>query len=136
MKVIFLDVDGVLNSVKDKFSQTLETSSHLMLLGELVQRTNAEIVLSSSWRGVPSLRRVLDDKLHEVNVVIASVTRSLPGTRGVEIKDWLTDKNVDSFVILDDDDDMDEMTNTNLVLVNANNGLQRKDIEKALKILN
>ncbi len=136
MKVIFLDVDGVLNSVKDKFSQTLETSSHLMLLSELVQRTNAEIVLSSSWRGVPSLRRVLDDKLHEVNVVIASVTRSLPGTRGVEIKDWLIDKNVDSFVILDDDDDMDEMTNTNLVLVNANNGLQRKDVENALKILN
>ena len=136
MKIIFLDIDGVLNSINDKFSQTLETQSHLSLLGELVKKTNAKIVLSSSWRGIPSLRKLVENKMKEINAEIIGATRSLPGTRGSEIKDWMKDKDIESFVILDDDKDMDEMTKTNLVLTDSNKGLQKEDIEKALKILN
>ena len=136
MKVIFLDIDGVLNSINDKFSQTLETQSHLSLLGELVKKTNAKIVLSSSWRGIPSLRKLVENKMKSINTEVIGATRSLPGTRGSEIKDWMKDKDIESFVILDDDKDMDEMTETNLVLTDSNKGLQKEDIEKALKILN
>jgi len=136
MKVIFLDIDGVLNSINDKFSQTLETQSHLDLLGELVKKTNAKIVLSSSWRGIPSLRKLVENKMKLINTEVIGATRSLPGTRGSEIKDWMKDKDIESFVIIDDDKDMDELTETNLVLTDSNKGLQKEDIEKALKILN
>lgn len=136
MKIIFLDIDGVLNSANDKFSQKLETKKHLNLLGKLVKKTNAKIVLSSSWKGISSLRKVVENKMQEINAEIIGATRSLPGTRGSEIKDWMKDKDIESFVILDDDKDMDEMTETNLVLTDSNKGLQKDDIEKALKILN
>ena len=136
MKIIFLDIDGVLNSANDKFSQKLETKKHLNLLEKLVKKTNAKIVLSSSWRGIPSLRKIVENKMQEIDAEIIDATRSLPGTRGSEIKDWMKDKDIESFVILDDDSDMDEMTETNLVLTDSNKGLQKEDIEKALKILN
>ena len=50
MKVIFLDVDGVLNSAQDGYSIRLKTDSHLKLLQYIVKETGAKIVLSSSWR--------------------------------------------------------------------------------------
>lgn len=50
MKIIFLDVDGVLNSVQDGYSIRLRTDSHLKLLQHIVKETGAKIVLSSSWR--------------------------------------------------------------------------------------
>ena len=135
MKIIFLDVDGVLNSSNDKFSTELETDSHLLLLKELVDKTNSKIVLTSSWRKIPKLRKVVDTKLKNLNIEIIGETKSLPGTRGSGIKEWLKDKEVESFVILDDDSDMDELTSTNLVKTDYNIGLQKEDIEKALKIL-
>ena len=42
-KIIFLDVDGVLNSARDGFSIDLETDIHLKLLKQLVKETNANI---------------------------------------------------------------------------------------------
>ena len=50
MKVIFLDVDGVLNSKQDDYSIKLRTDSHLNFLRMIVKSTGAKIVLSSSWR--------------------------------------------------------------------------------------
>lgn len=49
MKIIFLDVDGVLNSIEDRFSWTIETDKHLEILKYIVDKTNAKIVVSSSW---------------------------------------------------------------------------------------
>lgn len=137
MKVIFLDVDGVLNSVADKWSTELSTESHLLLLKQLVDTTGAKIVLSSSWRKIPSLLSVLEAKLQSLGLSIYSSTRSVPGTRGIEIKDWLTHsgEDIEQFVILDDDSDMDEYTNTNLVHTRASIGLQPDDVAKAKEIL-
>lgn len=50
MKVIFLDVDGVLNSAQDGYSIRLKTDSHLKLLQYIVKKTGAKIVLSSYYR--------------------------------------------------------------------------------------
>ena len=61
MKVIFLDIDGVLNSVntfKKRYEEhqkinkwTLEIDLKMLEnLKEIVEKTDAKIVLSSSWR--------------------------------------------------------------------------------------
>ena len=51
-KVIFLDVDGVLNS--DEFlkrhTQEIISIDYVKILKEIVDRTNAALVLSSSWK--------------------------------------------------------------------------------------
>ena len=46
MKIIFLDIDGVLNTNSDRNI----SDEKLIFLSELVPKTGAEIVLSSSWR--------------------------------------------------------------------------------------
>ena len=55
MRIIFLDFDGVLNSVKydrerDITINTNLDESRLPLLKQLVDVTQAKIVLSTSWR--------------------------------------------------------------------------------------
>lgn len=47
MKIIFLDIDGVLNYENSKSKVEEEK---VKLLKEIVGRTDAEIVLSSDWR--------------------------------------------------------------------------------------
>lgn len=137
MKVIFLDVDGVLNSVKDRYSHVLENDIHLQLLSDLVHASGAKIVLSSSWRKIPSLLEILKYRLGQYGIEIYSSTRSIPGTRGTEIKDWIKHSNepIESFVILDDDSDMDEYTKTNLVHTSSLIGMQPDDVAKAKEIL-
>ena len=140
MKVVFLDVDGVLNSVRDYYSIDLATDSHFVLLKELVDRTGAKIVLSSSWRICLSIRDGLVQRLAEYGLEIYDTTPVLyfeGRKRGDEIRAWLNEhKDVTNFVILDDESNMCEFTKTNLVKTNTNFGLKSIHIEKAVKILN
>lgn len=166
MKVIFLDVDGVLNSIDDLMEYTEKNNikggivyddiadKRLKLLKQLVDKTNAEIVISSSWR-IPWLRNgkpkilnpegllyKLTKKLSDYNLTYIDVTPHLYDIttrfyRGDEIRTWLLEHpEVETFVILDDEDDMCEFTETNLIKTTYQHGLQQEDVDKAIKILN
>ena len=54
MKIIFLDIDGVLNSIAYEREKAPEQSfideSRLPLVAQIVRKTGAAIVLSSTWR--------------------------------------------------------------------------------------
>ena len=141
LKVIFLDVDGVLNSKQDGNSIKLRTDSHFRLLQEIVKATGAKIVLSSSWRaGFAKARNTLSNRLGEYGLEIMDSTPVLSGlsSRGDEIRQWLDDsgQSVERFVILDDDDDMEEFTDTNLVQTDAEIGLQEEDALRCIEMLN
>ena len=112
MKIIFLDIDGVLNC-KDTVQRQTRYPSIIgidpykaILLDRIVLATGAKIVISSSWRHWPDsmteIRRAVDPE-H-----IIDVTPSLQSTRvrGFEIKKWLTEHSVTKYAILDDDSDM------------------------------
>ena len=140
IKVIFLDVDGVLNSKQDGNSLLLRTDLHLQLLREIVAATGAKIVLSSSWRmGPVKIRNTLSDRLEDFGLKIMDSTPILSGlsSRGDEIRQWLKDcgYTVEKFVILDDDDDMEEFTD-NLVQTDSENGLQEKETLRCIELLN
>ncbi len=113
-KLIFLDVDGVLNS-----QQTLERRNqrgghigidpyHVLLVDRIIQATGAKVVLSSSWRHSEEGRA-------EVMKAVPFIDHTKSccfGVRGGEIRQWLFE-NVDydireqvKYVILDDDSDM------------------------------
>ena len=147
MNVIFLDVDGVLNGGKtDGYSRELLGDEYFQRLKRLVETTNAKVVLSSSWRigydpesHIPS--KTLHDKLKNIGVDLYGMTDLIKWydgkTRGDEIRAWLVNHpEVDRFVILDDDCDMAEYTETNLVRTDTYLGLQDGDVEKAIAILN
>ncbi len=119
MKVIFLDIDGVLNSRKydktrDYSKQTDIDETRVPLVKEIADATDAKIVLSSTWRyhwnADGSLcdedGRYINEIFAKFGLTIYDKTPDLGimASRREEIKEWLdtTDETIDSFVIIDD----------------------------------
>jgi hypothetical protein len=111
MKVIFLDIDGVLNSDSTpnprKFPYIVDTRL-LARFQELVSKTGARVVLSSTWRVDPVGR--LAAKLYEVP--FDDICPDAPDApRCEEIQSWLRQHpEATRYAVLDDDDDcLDEL---------------------------
>ncbi len=164
MKIIFLDIDGVLNStvyvnsepyrietagMSDAQVMLIAHHTHLdplaiQILNDLVERSGAEVVLSSTWRvkySVDEMNQMLKDRgatftiSASTPVLFGKLSARIP--RGKEIAHYLKmlEKQPESFVIIDDHDDMLHLK-TNLVKTNMKFGLTKEDVEAALKILN
>lgn len=105
MKVIFLDVDGVLNSYARGGAANI-CKQPLRRLRDLVTLTEAVIVVSSSWKNEYFLRQKLTRYLGYKRLKVHSWTKDIPGgTRGDEIRYWLRHNcDVTRYVILDDMD--------------------------------
>lgn len=114
-KVIFLDIDGVLNYDLYELPKVIpEMVQHLKYI---VDNTNAHIILSSSWRvgyykfliGLEEndAYTLLHTLLTKAKLHISGITPLTDAyskdTRPFEIRQWLARfPNVESFVILDD----------------------------------
>jgi hypothetical protein len=156
-----LDIDGVLNSrnscVKNHNKLIKKYGNHenipvyeqilinnpdpsaIKNLNTIIQETEAQIVLSSTWRDEAVIlmwnRFFAMCGLHGV---ICGITKYLQTNRGREINDWINTSSIknklESFVILDDDNDMEPYMDR-LVLCSNMNGLTFKEAQKAIKIL-
>ena len=73
-KVIFLDVDGVLNSNRTLYEDISLEDDLISNLKELVDKTGAKIILSSSWRLSTEAIATLMDKLDKFGLAISSMT--------------------------------------------------------------
>lgn len=119
--VIFLDMDGVLNSPATWGKRPLETealdSDKVVRLDALAESFNCEIVISSSWRFLFELqdfRVMLAAKGLQHPARVIGMTSKAGGEgfggliqRGAEVRRWLADDLVEhreprAFVILDD----------------------------------
>ena len=164
-KIIFLDIDGVLNSLEyfDQLknadqSKKIEKYQELdvekvRLLAEITANTGAEIVLSSTWRDIGRkegkrdhpMYQYLVDTLAEFGLKIIDHTPYLDYDRPREIKEWLNrqeDKDI-HFVSLDDDFSPEAYKKDGIgdhlvrtSLYGVNGGLQKVHVEKAIDILN
>ena len=163
VKVIFLDFDGVITTLKSGWSIDPEK---IDLLKKIIDATDAKIVVSSSWRrgtlegtikelsggidcngnskSFPFCDRIIGVTARiggfryndEVNEDGRKPTVDIP--RGVEIQDWLenTDYDVESYVILDDDSDMLYWQKDNFVKTDTYLGLNENNVNEAINILN
>lgn len=142
IKIIFLDIDGVLNSHRSAYayhSCKLDPVA-IELINALVEETGALVVISSTWRG-----QGCDDSKLEI-------LEEIPGLklhpdwftpwidvmkRGPEIQSWLDSHDEVIYVIIDDDDDGShpEHQLENLIKVIPEYGLSHYDYEKAVGIL-
>jgi hypothetical protein len=106
MRIIFLDIDGVLNCASTKNPRKLPYFVDRKLLKRfkrLVQRTKAKVVLSSTWRYDPA---GLFSAKHWGIPFIGAIPDMPSKPRSVEIKTWLKHHpNVERFVVIDDEDD-------------------------------
>ncbi len=155
MKVIFLDVDGVLNSEayflahEEESIECFIDPACVRRLKKITDMTGADIVLSSSWRAGWSRRpeemdtsgRMLAKSLAACQLEIYDKTPSLQnGDRGREIKLWIrhAPKRVKRFVILDDYDfhwKKHRLSRHWIQTDFSSGGLQDRDVEKAVKLL-
>ena len=156
MKIIFLDIDGVLNNcyTEDAFgSYVFVEDEKLLLLKDLVDSTDAQIVLSSSWRkgwfyreNYPELENedvwlfeALQSKLNENGIELYDYTEEI-GVRENEISLWLEknkNKEIESYVILDDFDEREFRAHINrLIQTDMSEGLTENHVQEAISILN
>ena len=137
MKVIFLDIDGVLNDFTSSANiwDDTPTDMHLRNLKLIVDETGAEIILSSTWRLFMRSRRVVEKRLADFGMKLSGCTIELYN-RAEEIQEWLDrHPEVDKFVILDDESISGKFPK-NLVQTTMAYGLLPTHVRKAIKILN
>lgn len=137
MKVIFLDIDGVLNdafTTADLLDDTPK-KEHLDCLKAIVDATGAKIVLSSTWRLFARARNDVKNALKTVDLEFIDKTKELRD-RASEIQEWLSrHPEVEKFVILDDEEISGKFPD-NLVQTTFYRGLLPEHIEQAIKVLN
>lgn len=137
MKVIFLDIDGVLNDFTNGiYADDTPTDQHLAQLKYIVEATGAELVLSSSWRMKSRDYKLVVKRLADFDMKLFGMTAELRGGRSEEIKDWLNNhREVTSYVILDDIEMPDELK-ARQVRTTLAYGLLPSHAKKAIDILN
>lgn len=133
MKVIFLDVDGELTYSNYRNDKTADIDiEKVKLLKEICDKTNAKVVISSSWRGTkdytpliyyilrgilsangievigdtPHIKIELTDGPHKTMELeeISEIKCKYGTGRAAEIQKWIATHEVENFVILDDAD--------------------------------
>jgi len=158
MKLLFLDVDGVLNDGYRGYPFLVEHC--LRLLKHIIEETKAQIVLSSNWRLFNEYRGVLMPKLIEHGIIEKDVFSSTPDLdldhlplRPREILQWIRDntsicpwqKNKElpqvlQFVVIDDRNLVKELYGQSLhgkfVQTNGQIGLTMEIAKKVIKLLN
>ncbi len=150
MKVIFLDFDGVLNS--DRYVRNcghfgvIIDPTRMELLKQIVNATDAEIVLTTSWRehwspieyDCDETGILINSIFKQYNLKIFDKTPQLTFKREQEIKKWLDDlPNVESFVVLDDKILSAPFLTDHFVLTaDFRDGLDEDDVKRAIEILN
>ena len=162
MKVIFLDIDGVLNVYcegRDQFGCTFH-SNFVDNLRNIIEQTGAKIVISSSWRsdGLKTMQEMWKFRNYPGEVIaITPFSWELMDLglfeyydqidRGHEIELWLKmHPEVSNYVIIDDDNDMLDNQRANFVRTANNNhhgdhvdvlgyGLTKICSEKVIEIL-
>lgn len=109
MKIIFLDIDGVLN-IRSNISSNDVDAKCLRNLELVIKATGAKIVISSTWRLYPKSMKFLEGHLSSVEIwsEVIGVTPqvSIYGARGREIIRWLDqnqNKEIEKFAVIDDD---------------------------------
>ena len=158
MKVIFLDIDGVLNSedhaiychenpkfIEEGGSIYVDPYPVLYIL-QLIDEMDLKLVISSSWRTWD-----LESTIKEFNrykslcrltqYIVGITPRNMDDRvwvdRGEEIQQYLNEHpEIDNYVIVDDDNDMLDSQRDNFVRTNNRHGLTIYDCDKIREILN
>lgn len=156
-RVIFLDVDGVLHPFHGNIAASKVTTFHMhcmQLLQKIVQQTDAEIVLSSSWRNFSSTRSKLLANLCEYDLTYtrwiepdsAAAAGSASSGKLEKILAFVESHSIVDWAVLDDEDLiglsgisseslMVQVFNSRFVRTDCMRGLIERDVVLVSKIL-
>ena len=143
MKVIFLDIDGVLNcqDTQDRLSKFIIglDDEKIEVLQAIVEQSNAYLVLTSSWMNIEENLLYLERRLAEHKLFIFDQVDHLGGKRGTAIHKYLNEhQNIDAWCVIDDERfrDYDDEIERHFVKTDFyRNGLGWVHVQYALAIL-
>lgn len=165
MKIIFLDIDNVLNSddymatpeyqaetapyksgweILNKAHHTHLDPKAVQLMNRLVDETGAKVVLSSTWRirySLEEMNAMLKSRGATFEVSDKTPAKMSSRHRGYEVAEYLEDLKElegiepEAFVILDDLDQFPQYRQQ-FIMTLEKNGLTQEHVDKAIKILN
>lgn len=153
--IVFLDLDGVVSVPASAYNLSREK---MELVKRLCDKTDAKIVITSSWRRrdvsqtIMYLTEIQKNEGKEPFLcpeLIVGITQHwfafelgydkdyFRAPRGYEIVRWLYENRVSvtNYVILDDDTDMLLEQASHFVQIDGDKGITEEDVEKAIKIL-
>lgn len=150
MNIVFLDIDGVLNTDKTCIfydNETIVEDDKLLLLKKLVEETQSKIVLVSTkkdyWEKKDKNKQglygaYLDEKFSEYGLTIYDKTIDDGIHRGLGVLAWKSRNNTKNIVVLDNNEEgYDAITKAfYLVKISGGIGLTEQNLEKAKEILN
>ena len=153
LKIIFLDFDGVLDTAFydsyleqhnmpscDESGRPIFDPVCIGYLKQIVETTNAQIVVSSDWKyydSLEDLRKMWESRQMYGNLF--DVAPNLKISRGAEICGWINGKaNISNYVIIDDlgFENFNEDQLDYLVTVNPFYGIDDVICQRAIEILN
>ena len=139
MKLLFLDIDGVMTTDEGMINNEKLysfSSSCVEVLNKILSSNNVRIILTSSWRTVFDVEKQC--RIFKENDVVQLPMGQIKDLgykhRNLEIKSYLENRKVEGFVILDDMqiDGFDD----NFILIDPRNGLSEEHIERVNEMLN
>lgn len=145
VKILFLDIDGVLNSAyvldTQKRGDAIDRDM-VSRINRIIDATGCQIVISSTWRLYHSLdalkKRLVDNGMWRD--AILSVTPRLDArhfNRADEILSWLHDNpNVTQYIAIDDSACEFDKIKEHLVATTWKDGLQDHHVIEAINKLN
>lgn len=163
-KILFLDIDGVLNTKwwytqmdkntpRDKYGYTFDPTA-VANLKKILDETGADIVISSSWKcmGLSQLEEMWEDRglpgkiigitpnsVSDELLLNADIDNmELFHIRGTEIREWLrkNSKRVSHYAILDDMDNLLPEQQDHFVWIDPDIGITDGNATQAIMILN
>lgn len=162
MKIVFLDVDGVLNSNFWNDSHQKEISAGVLideekvrLLAEIIARTNARIILHSGWRFwldeqfmplrkeathftmlMKKYKLEFFDRTPDLRTEEVLRTNKLSLVKASEILSWLSaHEDIERYLVLEDLDLHNDVVRAHQVQTDQTRGLTREDVEQAVHFL-
>lgn len=140
MKVIFLDFNGVLDTFDN---MDVIDDNNLLRLKRIVEETDSEVVIISSLKNnsyregkyTKNLIKYFIEPLEEIGISIYGITPN-KNNREDEITEFLINhKEIDNFCIIDDEFEYPKYKDKLVKTKYLGNGLEDKDVLKAIKIL-
>jgi len=156
MKIIFLDIDGVINTGKQRLKlkkinnniddwdyNNIFCKQSLENLYKITAITNSDIILHTSRRFADSLLVPLKYQFMEYGIYnrILGTTPRLNENdvhsrdRELEIIQWFDDNPIEKFVILDDDQGCFKQLRDNLIVIDSMEGITDSVKQLAVKML-
>lgn len=140
MKIIFLDIDGVLNNCQaiSVFHESSTKSLCIEILNFIIQETGSKVIIISSWKDNFDFQNTIKPMLYKRGIMPESIIGCTEKdvVKELGIMKYLAENSVDNFVIVDDAlECADSDLVARYVQTNTHTGLVPEDIDKIINVL-